>query len=111
MSKWDKITIFMLVLLLITVAAAFFGLVPGFAVTTTRYAPGFSVADFDRIVPGESEERLLKLLGPPLQRTVLNNGEVRLDYSTHRWAYFYERHMIILLNGNSRTAVRFRDHR
>jgi hypothetical protein len=107
----DKAIVFALMLLLITAAAGFFGFMPGFKFARTKYAPGFSEAAFYRVRLGDSEAKLLALLGPPMRRSTLSTGEVRLDYSMEGWTYSYHRYMIILSNDAVRTSVNFWDHR
>ena len=109
--KWDKVIAFALVLLLITAIAGFFGFVPGLKIERTKYATGFSEAAFYQVRLGDSEAKLRELLGPPMRRAKLKNGEVRLDYTMEGWTYLYRRYMIILSNDAVRTSVSFLDHR
>ena len=96
MSRFDKIIILVFVLMLITVGVGFLGVVPGFILTNTRYAPSYSESRFDSIRTGDSEERVIERLGKPVQRHL--SGYTFLEYSGRGWALWYNRRTVVLSN-------------
>jgi hypothetical protein len=97
-SRLDKVIVAALVVTLIAGVTGFLGLVPGFAFTTTKYAAGYTEAAFNKIAIGDSEEKVLKMLGEPFVR---HNGQARqawFDYSKEGWALWFHRRRIALSN-------------
>lgn len=90
-------------LALVVFGIAYLGVFPQFAITSTRYAPGFSQSAWAKVKLGATAEDVQRSLGHPLRIATNSVGKVFWYYSLHRhpennWVLCWDFRVITLSN-------------
>ena len=110
--KLDFAIWFTLAMLVIALFAAFTGIAPPFVLTTTRCAPGYSEARFQRLPRGIPEKQVRFELGNPLFEFTNKAGESQFIYTRQGsgFAMHFHSRILCLSNGFVTEKISFVDY-
>jgi hypothetical protein len=100
MKKLDFAIWFAFGMMLIAVVVAVTGLAPPFIWTSTKYAPGYSEKQFEKLQIGVTEQEVRQALGAPLWQYTNATSYGQMLYSLHGGgSLYFHRRLLEISNG------------